>query len=526
MTGILKNLAHLTAHWALLALVAMASACAVGPNYRAPRMDLPGAFAASQAALAVKPANGAPAASGPATTVDPSAWWRSLGDPDLDALVARAIRSNPDIEIALYRLQEARTQEVVVLGGALPQADLSAGGGFGTGSNLARGRVGAPLNAATNSSGIQSVHWVAGLGASWELDLFGKYRRAIEASRYDTQAAAEARSAVLIAVVADVVRTYLDMRGLQMELTVINQALDTAQRTVTFTQTRFQGGFTNELDLALAQRELGTLRSRVAPLAAQVSAAQNAIAVLLGQYPEAMARQLQSLRAIPAIPPQVKAGLPLDLLRRRPDIRAAERQLAAATARIGVATADLFPHVGLGGGVGVQVPALASSGRGGPIWSAGPLGLWNILDFGALDALVEIADLRTREQLVAYRATVIRAVGEVDTAVTAYMAQRERLDSLGDALTASNRAVTLATDRYERCLNDFLNVLDAQRQEYDLEDQYAEAQSATADAFVALYKALGGGWESYQSVPPIRRPKPAVIAAFARIFSGSENPQR
>ena len=526
MTAVPKSLANLAAHFAVLAHGAMLCACAVGPNYRPPRMDLPAAFDASHTMPVGNSENGAPGPSGSATAVDEGAWWRSLDDQYLDALVANAVRSNPDIEIALYRLQEARTQEVVVLGGALPQADVSAGGGFGTGSNSARGRVGAPLNAATNSNGIQHVRWVAGLDAGWELDLFGKYRREIEASRYDTQAAAEARNAVLLAVVADVVRTYLDMRGLQMELAVVRQAVDTAQHTVVLMQTRFQGGFTNELDLALAQREYGTLQARVAPLVAQVSAAQYAIAVLLGQYPEEIAHELQSPRAIPAIPPQVQTGLPLELVRRRPDIREAERQLAAATARIGVATANLFPHLALTGGVGVQVPGLASSGRGGPIWSAGPLGLWNLLDFGALDAVVDIADLRTREQLVAYRATVIRAVSEVDTAISAYAAQRERLNNLGDALTASHRAVTLATDRYERGLTDFLNVLDAQRQEYDLEDQYAEAQSATADAFVALCKALGGGWESYQSVPPIRRPKPAVVAAFARLFSAPADPQK
>jgi len=504
-----------------LALGAMLGACAVGPNYRPPQMRPPAAFAASQGAT-----NGNPAAGGSAAPIDLGAWWHSLGDADLDALVARAIRSNPDLEIALDRLQEARTREVVVLGGALPQADLSAGGGLGTGSNMGRGRVGPPLNAATNTSGIGKVHWVAGLEAGWELDLFGKYRREIEASRYDTQAAAEARNAVLVAVIADVVRTYLDMRGLQMELAVIRQAEDIAQHTVAFVRARFEGGFTNEMDLALAQRELGTLRARVAPLAAQVSAAQYAIAVLLGQYPEEIAKELKSPRALPAIPPQVQAGLPLDLLRRRPDIREAERQLAAATARIGVATANLFPHVALTGALGVQVPGLGSPERGGPIWSAGPIGLWNLLDFGALDAVVDIADIRTRAQLVAYRATVIRAVGEVDTAIDAYSGQHERLSDLGDALAASHRAATLAADRYERGLTDFLNVLDAQRQEYELEDQYAAAQSATADAFVALCKALGGGWESYQSIPPIRRPRPAVVAAFARLFSTTQDPQK
>ena len=308
---------------------------------------------------------------------------------------------------------------------------------------------------------------------------------------------------------------------------MVRQAVDTAQQTVALVRARFEGGFTNELDLALAQRELGTLRAQVAPLAAQVSAAQYAIAVLLGRYPEEMGEELKSPRAIPAIPPQVRAGLPPELLRRRPDIREAERQLAAATARIGVATANLFPRVALTGAVGVQVPMLTSSVHGGPaIWSAGPTGLWNFLDFGALDAVVDIANLRTREQLVAYRATIIRAVSEVDAAISAYQAQQDRLSDLGDALTASHRAVSLGTDRYERGLTDFLNVLDAQRQEYVLEDEYARAQSATANAFVALYKALGGGWENYQSIPPIRRPRPAVIAAFARLFSAQEDSQK
>jgi outer membrane protein TolC len=174
--------------------------------------------------------------------------------------------------------------------------------------------------------------------------------------------------------------------------------------------------------------------------------------------------------------------------------------------------------------VGVQYPGLAASvGGGNNIWSAGPLAFWNFLDFGALDALVDIADLGVKEQLVVYRASIINAVREVDTAVSAYAAQRDRLTNLGDALAASQQAQGYATERYTRGLTDFLNVLDAQRQEYDLEDQYAVAQSATADAFVALYKALGGGWENYQSIPPIRRPQPAIVAAFTRLFPAPED---
>jgi NodT family efflux transporter outer membrane factor (OMF) lipoprotein len=317
------------------------------------------------------------------------------------------------------------------------------------------------------------------------------------------------------------------MRGLQMELAAARQGVDTAQQTLDFVQVRYESGFTNALDLTLAQRELATLRARLAPLAAQVRAAQYAVAILVGQYPEALVHELESPRAIPPLPPQVQAGLPLDLLRRRSDIREAERRLAAATARIGVATANLFPHLALSAAVGVQYPGLADSLSGGNnIWMAGPSAFSSLLDFGTLDALVEFADLRTREQLAVYRATVINAVREVDTTISAYTAQLDRLSNLGDALAAGQKAEDYASERYKRGLTDFLNVLDAQRQEYDLEDQYAAAQSATADAFVSLFKALGGGWENYQSIPPIRRPQPAIVAAFRRLFSPPVDPAK
>lgn len=511
---------------ALAVCGAALSACALGPDYHVPKGTIPDAFVAAPALAAAsvkKPSPGAPE-KGPAR-IDPAAWWRSFGDSELDSLVERAIKSNPDIEIALDRLQEARTQEAVVMGRALPEAGGSAAQGYGTGSDLTRGRVAPPLTAATNSSGLHHIDQVAGFDAFWEMDVFGGYRREIEASRYDAQAAAEARNDVLVTVVADVVRAYLDMRGFQMELTAAHRGVDTAERTLKFVRARYEGGFTNALDLTLAQRELATLRARLAPLSAQVRAAQYAIAVLIGQYPEQMAKELDSDQAIPPIPPAVGAGLPPELLRRRPDIRGEERRLAGATARIGVATAQLFPHLAVSGGAGVQVPALAAAvGGGSSIWSAGPLAFWNFLDFGTLDALVDIADLRTREQLVVYRATIINAVRQVDTAITAYSAQRDRLENLADALTASQQAEGYATERYRRGLTDFLNVLDTERQEYDLEDQYAAGMGATADAFVALYKALGGGWENYQSIPPIRRPQPAIVAAFTRLLSPSTDP--
>jgi outer membrane protein TolC len=214
--------------------------------------------------------------------------------------------------------------------------------------------------------------------------------------------------------------------------------------------------------------------------------------------------------------------LPIDLLRRRPDIAEAERQLASATALIGVATADLFPQVAVtaAGGRQTGVTPLTIS----PIWAVGPAIAVPLLDFGRLDAVVEKADFRSRELLFNYKQTVLNAVREVDTAVDAYAAQQDRLRHLADALAAARKAVTLATERFDRGLTDSLNVIDAQRQEYEIEQQYVSAQESAAAQFVTLYKALGGGWEDYQIFPPIRPPLPAVAAAFKSLLAPNGAP--
>jgi outer membrane protein TolC len=227
---------------------------------------------------------------------------------------------------------------------------------------------------------------------------------------------------------------------------------------------------------------------------------------------------------IPSVPAVVQSGLPLDLLRRRPDIAQAERELAASTARIGVATADLFPQISVSAAIGFQRQALGVTPvTGQHIWSAGPGATWSLLDFGALDAQVEIARLRTRAQLVNYKRTIQNAVKEVDTTWDAYAAEQDRISKLSDALVASQRAVTLANERYTRGLTDFLNVVDAERQEYDIEEQYSFAQVSEDEQFIALYRSLGGGWEQYQALPPVHFPQPAIIAVFHRVFSRGDD---
>jgi NodT family efflux transporter outer membrane factor (OMF) lipoprotein len=508
-----------TSRLIVLGLAAALSACAVGPSYRTPQPDEPSSFAAK---LGAAPGAGGDATEEQSPPPDMAAWWRALNDEELNSLVDRAVKSNLDLEIALDRLQQARTYEAVVVGYALPEVDASAAAGRGTGSDLTKGRADTALRSADNGAGLQHINTIAGFDTVWELDLFGKYRRAFEAARAETQAARAARYGVLTSVVADVVRAYVDLRGFQVRAGILHKAADVLRESLRIVNIRYERGITNELDVALATRELAALEAEIAPVDAEVNAAQYTLAVLVGEYPENMVKELSKPDLIPSMPAPAPPGVPLDLLKRRPDILEAERELAAATARIGVATADLFPQVTLVGAIGSQgqgwgtTPSVSKH-----IWSFGPGAEWPLLDFGAIDARVDIADLEARASLVNYRKTILNAVQQVDASLDAYEAQEVRMEKLSAAMIAGQRAVDLANERYNRGLTDFLNVVDAERQFYDLQEQYAEAQVAQGEQFVQLYKSLGGGWQNYQAVPAIRRPQPAIIAAFRRALSSS-----
>ncbi len=502
-----------TAGWTLFASLLALAGCAAGPNYHTPKPDTPPRFVASSSATSSQ---------APADEHDLATWWRALNDPELDSLVDRALKANLDLEIALTRLQQARTYETVVMGYALPEVNASAAAGRGTGSDLGRGRADQALVSATNTSGLQQINTLEGFDAVWELDLFGKFRREIEATKYDTQAAAAARYGVITTVISDVVRAYIDLRGFQVEAGVLRQAAGVLRESLRLETIRYQRGIINELDVALATRELSTVEAQLAPMEAQEKAAQYALAVLLGEYPENLVQELSKPDLVPSMPPAASAGTPLQLLERRPDIQQAERQLASATARIGVATANLYPQIGLIGSIGAQGQGWGTSPAiGSHIWSFGPAALWPVLDFGALDAQVDVARLQRRAYLLNYRRTILNAVQEVDTAVDAYAAQQDRLKNLGDGLVAAQHAVDLATARYNRGLTDYLNVVDAERQLYDIQEEYAQAQVAEGEQFVQLYRSLGGGWENYQAVPDIQRPLPAIIAAFRRAVTSS-----
>ena len=500
------------------ALGLLLAGCAVGPDYREPKLEVPQNFASPSGAAAKLPKSSVIATSAPPAHL--ARWWKGLDDPQLDSLIERAIAANLDLAMALQRVQQARTKVAGAIGTALPSVEATEGVGVGTGQDITRSRVANELRSGENGTGLSQVNQGVGVYTAWEIDLFGKFRREIEAARYDAAAAIAARNDVLISVVADVARGYLQLRGAQMRLAVARQSVSTARQTLNFVQERYDRGLTNEMDVTLAKRQLAGFEATLAPLGAEIDAAQYSIAVLLGQYSGSLAQEFEPPVMIPALPGKVETGLPLDLIRRRPDIRVAERNLAAATARIGVVTANLFPSVTLIGGVGAQSPPrVAASGF---IGAFGPSVSWSILDFGTLDATVGVADLRARELLLNYKQTVIRSVQEVDTAVARYGAEQDRVGNLAEALVASRAALTFASERYDRGLIDFLNVLDAERVQFQLETEYVLAQETAANFLVSLFKALGGGWEDHQSLPPIRKPQPAIVAAFRELLKPKE----
>lgn len=499
--------------------------CVVGPNYRAPNPETPSAFD-KELSTAGTAAATQPSGNARRLPVDVTVWWRSLDEPELNSIVERTVANNYDLRIAVARLQEAREVNFAVGGGAVPLLgaphglSLVAAAGRSSGNDAARGRLGGPVYSGVDTTGLQEITHVAGFDAGWEFDLFGRYTRLIESAQADEQAAYEMRNDVLISVVADVVRSYIDVRSLQMRLEIARENAASQKRTANLVRIRFTRGLTNQLDVVLAQRQLSTTLAFIAPLEASLASAERRIAVLTGGYPESLRKELDIAHSLPAIPPAVRPGMPIELLRRRPDIRQAERLLAADTARVGVATSNLFPRVSLTGGLGLEGQGLGRTPNlTSMIWSIGPTLYWPFLDFGQLDATVKISNYRAQAALLYYEKTVVSAVEEVDNALSNYDAEQQRLAQLGYAVESSKKAVHIATQRYEDGLTDFLNVLDAQRQLYELQDQYAVAKQSVIYQFIFLYKSLGGGWEGFEATPPAARPAPAIMAAIGQVVA-------
>lgn len=455
------------------------AACAVGPDYRKP--ELPVAHADIETALydSSEPA---------------SAFWSVFGDAELDALETRALSANHDLRIALANLNQARALRREAAFDYLPT--VTAGAGY---TEALQSRDQAP---GLDPDARKSELYDGGFDAFWELDLFGRVRRENEASRANEEALTADLHSAQISVAAEVARTYFELRGAQARYAVAQGNADNQLGTLQYTEARLQYGRGTEFDQQRARAQLATTRARVPDQQIAISNATHRLAVLCGLEPDALKDELAADSAMPttgmpSLPRLVRIGQPEDLLRRRPDVASAERQLAAATAGIGIATADYFPRVTFNGEAGFSVAHLSSVGdNGSGSYAFGPSISWAAFDLGRVHARVQQRRAQTDAALARYQQSVLRALEETANTLSAYGYNRHKLDLLDESVQASNRAVELARVRFEAGAADFIDVLDAERNQLDAEDQLAQARTQTATSLVALYKSLGGGWNA------------------------------
>jgi len=466
----------------LCSLCLLAGCTTVGPNYAEPEVPVPAAYAEAQGAGAAQ--------------LDQ--WWRSFGDPQLTGLIEQALKQNLDLKLAAARIREARAQEGVAGAGASPQVAAEAsvtrqrisenaipvppGSGGGGG-----GSIGLP--------GTEFTSWRAGFDASWELDLFGRNRREREAAAARTGAAIWNRRDTEVTVAAEVARAYLRLRTLQGEIANAEAELARQQRFEQLVDARSRGGLVTGQDLEQQRSERSAASAAIPALQAQAKAEIHALGVLTGQAPESLAAQLSLPVTLP-LSPSVPPGLPSDLLRRRPDIRMAERDLAAATADIGVAVADLYPRISL-----TAAPALVSTALGSLLewgsrsFSAGAALDWPIFDGGRRRANIEVRNARQEQAMIAYRKAVLIALQDVEDALSRVDGDRRQLADLEQAEATAARAEEIARTRYRGGLVTLTDVLQAQQRRLSLEKQVIETRGALARNTVALAKALGGGWQ-------------------------------
>ena len=464
---------------ALLAIAAGLAGCAVGPNYQEPATSVAPQFAGAQG--------------GPYSGADAQAkFWTEFGDDTLNRLVDQALGANHDLRIALGRLVEARAIRREARFDLAPT--VTASGGY-TKERFAAvdSPTGGPFNARFYDAGFDAV---------WELDLFGRVRRTVEAQSAEAQGAEASLRDAQVSVTAEVARTYFELRGAQAQLAVARRNVDNQRETLKLTETRLEAGRSTELDTARAGSQLSTTLATIGPLEAEVARAIHRLAVLTGREPNALDDLLAPARELPELPQISAVGDPAGLLRRRPDIRVAERELAASTARVGVAVGDLFPKVTFNGSftyAGTEPASLGSSASRGYV--IGPAISWAALDLGRVQARIAQSHARADVALAGYEQTVLRALEETENALVTHARTRESLKDAADAAQQSLTAARIARTRYEGGLVDFLEVLDAERTQLAAEDRLTQSRTEAATSLIAVYKALGGGWEM---APPPR----------------------
>jgi len=475
----------------LVALALLFSGCAmVGPNYVRPEAPVEREWIAKDdPKIKSEPA-------------DFSTWWKVFDDPALDSLIETAYQQNLPLRIAGIRILEARAQLGIAVGGQYPQLQQALG---------SYTRVNVSENAANTTPILDFAYGEINMGfdAVWELDLWGKFRRAVESGIGNLEASIANYDDILVSLTAEVARTYLVIRTLEARLEVARENVRIQKRSLEIAEARFEGGEVSELDIQQARALLADTQALIPRLEASLRQAKNALAILLGTLPADIDGTLGGPKVIPTVPAQVAVGIPAELLRRRPDIRLAERQVAAQSARIGVAKADVYPHFVLFGSIGLRASDAALTAAGFPGGSefgdlfdsesieffTGPAFTWDILNYGRIKNRVRVEDAQFQQLAVNYQNTVLKAAQEVEDAVVAFLRAQEEADFLSDSVKASKRSVDLSEIQYREGLVDYQRVLDTQRFLTQAQDTLTATVGKIAINLIAMYKALGGGWE-------------------------------
>lgn len=498
----------------VLGALAMLVGCAVGPNYRTPQIATPGRYGELTAVRSDTPLSLPEATEG-----DLTRWWLQFHDAELEKLIAQALRSNLDLLTAASRIRQAREEEISAgapllpsisaNGSALrlhansnPLAAIAGGSGAsGAGSSGAGGSSAGGSSAGSASSGSSSgtplgvTLYSLGFDASWELDVFGGTRRALQAARAGTEAAVWQLRDAEVSLSAEVATDYLELRSSQSRIRIVTDSVHSQEQLLTLARARARNGFVTELDVNQQLAQLASTRAEIPALEAEERALMHALAVLLAEEPQSLIAELSQAASIPAVPQSLPVGLPSELLRRRPDVRAAERQLARATAQEGVAVASLYPRfnlLGLAAFAGNSAGSLLSSSN----FADAGLGMisWPLFEGGRLRANERAAREQRNQAYLAYRKSVLVALQEAEDALARYGAEQRRLLSLRTSESAARSSLNIAQAQYGAGLVTFINVLQASSTYLTAEDQVVQSTQALAQDLASLYKALGGGW--------------------------------
>ena len=494
MLSLPKRHAHRVSHLLALAISLFCltlSACTVGPNYVKPEteMEMPDEWERSVTEEMSS------------DTLDLELWWTRLGDTTLTSLIRRAELNNLDLAAAVARVRESRATRGIAKGGNLPNITLD--------GTYSRTQVSdnSPTGQVTEAVGVSNEpqnNFFTGLDVSWEVDVFGRIRREVESANASMEASVEDYRDVLVTLYAEVALSYIDVRAFQLRLEYAIANADGQRGSLGLTRDRFRAGLTSALDVAQAESNLAQTEAVVPILEVGLAAGMNRLAVLLGQQPGTLHEELAASALIPVPPDSIAAGLPVDFLRRRPDVRRAERELAAQTAKIGVATAQLYPSFALFGSLSLQSTESSNFFSSGSVgWGLVPGIRWNIFQGGKIRQLIKVETARTEQALLAYERSVLFALEDVENALVAYQQERIRRDRLAEAAAASQRAVDLVRTQYLSGLTNFQNVLDSERSLFRQQDELAESEGLAVQALVVLNKALGGGWPEYDQHPEI-----------------------